>query len=168
MRAFILMAATLLLVPLVACGDDDDGSPDEWDTITSDAHQYSIDMPAGWMATTGEDDDTYAPPDDDDTTVLVEFGAGPEGPVDAAGFRATVIEAVQVQYGVDPVVLGVDEFGSREGLVVEWATEGTYATQAWVPNGDSSWYVTMTTSAGTKGDYDDTFQRMLDSFTPSD
>lgn len=169
-RVLALMAATVI-APAIACGDDDAGVA--FERFTSEAHRFAMDYRADWAARSGGDDDTFTAPGGT-TIVLVEFGAGPETAADDPTLVETVREAAaEHNPGVaDFAVVGLQTAGPHKALVVEWTQDGAnrreYVRQAWIPNGDSSWYVTMTTPTETKDMHEETFQRMLDSFEPSE
>lgn len=186
--------AALLLLPAIACGDDDDGdgataSPQgsggttvtssatpeataaptasgivvAFDTFESTAHQYAIDYPLGWTTERGGEDDTLTSLDGA-TYVLIEFGAGPDIEGDDPALEAQVIEAVLGHYNGEATVVGVQDFGDFKGLTVDWELDDAYWMQTWIPNGDDSWYITMTTPLETKEANRIVFQQMLDSF----
>jgi hypothetical protein len=143
-------------------------APGAWTAFGSDAHAYDIEYPNGWSVTSGAEDDNFLPEPYDGSQVLVEFGPRADGPANGAALAATAIEAIHGHYHATAHAVGVFNLGSREALLLEWQTgaghNGTYGLQAWVPNGDRSWFITMTTPADTRDKYQETFRQMLDSF----
>jgi hypothetical protein len=140
--------------------------PAAWATYTSSAFRFSIGHPAEWTVAAAEDV-TLTPPSSPETTVLVEFGPMPAGGAYDRSLQATAVEAARGHYGGSAQVLGVYNLGGRPAILLEWtqaSDNGQYGLQAWIPNGDESWYITMLTPVPTKDEYSNTFRQLLDSF----